>query len=95
MGWGCSVIEYIYKGFMISYKVLPAAFEENTFLASGSVTYLLNRPKNIASKSIHTKYSTYQGAEHEIKKLLENHVNGELSSFYARSVKNTESQAVV
>lgn len=75
------MIEYIYKGFKISYKVIPANFENKTFNANGSATYLLNAPK-FAHQKFHTEDNTQTGAEHEIKKLLENYVNFELKNFY-------------
>ena len=78
------MIEYIYKGFMISYKITPAALENNSFQADGSVTYLLNRPKSFSSQQFHTEFTTHVGAEHEIKKLLENYVDFELKNFYDR-----------
>ena len=76
------MIEYIYKGFMISYKILPAEFDKTMYKADGSVTYLLNMPKTFSPKKFHTEYATHTGAEHEIKKLLENYVNFELKNFY-------------
>ncbi len=76
------MIEYIYKGFMISYKIASAEFDKNNYRADGSVTYLLNRPKSFTPKKFHTEYTTHAGAEHEIKKLLENYVNFELKNFY-------------
>ena len=76
------MIEYIYKGFKISYKILPIEFDKITYKADGSVTYLLNVPKTFAPKRFHTEYATHTGAEHEIKKLLENYVDFELKNFY-------------
>ena len=76
------MIEYIYKGFKISYKIVPSDVEKNTYKADGSVSYLLNMPKTFTPKKFHTEYDTHAGAEHEIKKLLENYVNFELKNFY-------------
>ena len=76
------MIEYIYKGFKISYKIMAAEFEKNTYKADGSLTYLLNIPKSFTPKHFHTEYDTHAGAEHEIKKLLENYVDFELKNFY-------------
>ena len=76
------MIEYIYKGFKLSYKITSADLEKNIFKADGALTYLLNMPKTFASKKFHTEYETHAGAEHEIKKLLENYVNFELKNFY-------------
>lgn len=75
------MIEYIYRGFKISYKI-AADSEKNTYKADGSLTYLLNVPKSFTSKKFHTEYDTHHGAEHEIKKLLENYVDFELKNFY-------------
>ena len=76
------MIEYIYKGFKISYKVVPMDFNKNTYKAEGSVTYLLNMPKSFAPQKFYTELATYTGTEHEIKKLLENYVDFELKNFY-------------
>ena len=76
------MIEYIYKGFKLSYKIITSEFEKNTYKADGSLTYLLNIPKSFAPKKFHTESSTSVGAEHEIKKLLENYVDFELKNFY-------------
>ena len=76
------MVEYIYKGFKVSYKIISAEFEKNTYKANGSLTYLLNIPTSFTPKQFHTEYNTYAGAEHEIKKLLENYVDFELKNFY-------------
>ncbi len=85
------MIEYIYKGFKISYKIFPVDFEKNAYKADGSATYLLNTPKSFMPKKLHTEYVTHVGAEHEIKKLLENYVDLELKSFY--ELKKEKEQA--
>ncbi|MCP0914955.1 MULTISPECIES: hypothetical protein [Legionella] len=75
--------DYIYKGFKISYKIVATEVDKNLYKADGSVTYLLNRgPKTYTPVKFHTEYETYNGAEYEIKKLLENYVDFELKSFY-------------
>ena len=76
------MIEYLYKGFKLSYKITATDLEKNTFKADGSLTYLLNVPPTFMPKQFHTEYETRMGAEHEIKKLLENYVNFELKNFY-------------
>lgn len=76
------MIEYIFKGFKMSYKIVAAEFEKNTYKAEGSVSYLLNMPKSFMPKKFHTEYITQAGAEYEIKKLLEDYVNFELKNFY-------------
>ncbi len=53
--------------------------------------YLLNTPKSFMPKKLHTEYVTLVGAEHEIKKLLENYVDLELKSFY--ELKKEKEQA--
>ena len=87
------VIEYIYKGFKISYDVMPSGVEQQTFKADGSLTYLLNMPKTFPPQKFHTEYSSFAGAEHEIKKLLENYVDFELKNFY--DMKKEKSQQEV
>ena len=84
------MIEYIYKGFKISYKIIPANFENSSYKADGSVTYLLSVPKFFTSKKFHTEYVTHEGAEHEIKQLIENHVDFELKNFYEMKKEQRE-----
>lgn len=76
------MIEYIYKGFKISYKVVSGSIEKQLFKADGSLTYLLDTPKSFKPQKFHTEYSSHAGAEHEIKKLLENYIDFELKNFY-------------
>ena len=61
---------------------MPAEGEKNAYKAEGSVTYLLNIPKSFTPRKFQTEFVTHAGAEHEIKKLLENYVNFELKNFY-------------
>lgn len=86
------MIEYIYRGFKISYKVVPVSFDKNTYKAEGSVTYLLNVPKSFTSQKFQTELATHAGTEHEIKKLLENYVDFELKSFYDMQKENSEKE---
>lgn len=76
------MIEYIYRGFKISYTIEREEQEENLYIGTGHVTYLLGVPKSITPANFHTEYATYAGAEHEIKTLLENYINFELECFY-------------
>ena len=76
------MIEYIYKGFKLSYKITDLAPENTTYKADGALTYLLNIPDTFAPKKFQTEYETHSGAEHEIKKILENYVDVELKNFY-------------
>ena len=76
------MIEYIYKGFKLSYKIADLAPENTTYKADGALTYLLRTPNTFAPKKFHTEYKTHSGAEHEIKKILENYVDVELENFY-------------
>lgn len=74
--------DYIYKGFKISYDIMEAGLEKNLYKADGKVVYLLSKPKTFPPVKFHTEYDSYHGAEHEIKKLLENYVDFELKNFY-------------
>jgi len=82
------VIEYIYRGFKISYNIEQEKQEETLYTATGHVTYLLSVPKSFIPANFHTEYDTHAGAEHEIRILLENYINFELKNFYDR--KNDE-----
>lgn len=76
------MIEYIYRGFKLSYKIVSAELEKNTYKADGMAVYLLNVPKSFTPKKFYTEFESHAGAEHEIKKLLENYVDFELKNFY-------------
>lgn len=90
------MIEYIYKGFKLSYKVSevrsPAA-EPVSYEAHGNAVYLLSTPKKWFSQThFHTDNEHHRGAEHEIKRLLENYVDFELKNFYAMQEKGAFSE---
>lgn len=78
------MIEYIYRGFKISYTIEREHQEDDLYTATGQVTYLLSVPKSFIPASFHTEYVTHAGAEHEIRILLENYINFELKNFYDR-----------
>ncbi|MDF1683751.1 MAG: hypothetical protein P1U36_03745 [Legionellaceae bacterium] len=89
------MIEYIYKGFKLSYQVSKlnasaSADESALFEAHGNAVYLLSTPKKWFSQThFHTDNESHHGAEHEIKHLLENYVDFELKNFYAMQEKGT------
>lgn len=90
------MIEYIYKGFKLSYTISEISCslspdEPRTFEAHGNAIYLLNAPKWFTQTHLHAEDETYVGAEHEIKRLLENYVDFELKSFYATQEKEASS----
>lgn len=82
------MIEYIYKGFKLSYKIEDLTAENTTYKADGALTYLLNTPDTFKPKKFHTEYETHSGAEYEIKKMLENYVDCELKNFYETQREN-------
>lgn len=92
------MIEYIYKGFKLSYQVSvlsssASPSEPPLHEAHGNAVYLLSTPKKWFSQThFHTDNDTHQGAEHEIKRLLENYVDFELKNFYAMQEKGTLSE---
>jgi hypothetical protein len=83
------MIEYIYKGFKISYKIILTSVD-NIYKAEGSLLYLLSTPKCFAAKKFHAQSDTHRSVEYEIKKKLEDHVNFELKSFYATQKNQIE-----
>ena len=89
------MIEYIYKGFKISFKVVPAAANKNTYKAEGSVIYLLNMPTSFAPKKFDAEHHTYASTEHEIKALLEHYADVELKNFYALQKKTASKCAQI
>ena len=84
------MVEYLYRGFKISYKIASSEFEKKTYKADGAVTYLLNMPKAFTPTKFHAEYDTHAHAEYEIKKLLESYVNFELKGFYGMNHERTE-----
>jgi hypothetical protein len=85
------VIEYIYKGFKLSYTVSEVSCvlspdEPCVYEAHGNAIYLLNTPR-FTQTHLHAEDESHVGAEHEIKRLLENYVDFELKSFYAMQAK--------
>lgn len=90
------MIEYIYKGFKLSYTVseVGAALspdEPRTYEAHGNAIYLLNTPTWFTQTHLHAEGETHQNAEHEIKRLLENYVDFELKNFYEMQAKEASS----
>ena len=84
------VTEYIYKGFKISYKI--NVLDNTLYKADGAVTYLPTVPTSFEPIQFHTELDSHSGAEHEIKKLLENYVDFELKSFYEMKAEKTIGQ---
>ncbi|MCH9689878.1 MAG: hypothetical protein K0U10_04410 [Gammaproteobacteria bacterium] len=90
------MIEYIYKGFKLSYTVSEISCaltpsEPHTYEAHGNAIYLLNSPKWFTQTHLHAEDETHVGAEHEIKRLLENYVDFELKNFYATQANEASS----
>ncbi len=82
--------EYIYREFKISYSIIEE-LENKLYKADGAVYYLLAKPKSLIPVHFHTEYETRSGAEHEIKKLLENYVDFELKNFHEMTLEKTKS----
>lgn len=74
------MVEYIYRGFKLSYTIEEIKQSPRLFKADGIATFLLNSSV-FAAKQFHTEYQTESGAEQEIKKLLEDYVDFELKTF--------------
>jgi hypothetical protein len=90
------MIEYIYKGFKLSYTVseirgMVSPDESSAFEAHGNAMYLLKTPKWFTQTHLHAEHETHVGAEHDIKRLLENYVDFELKNFYASQAKEASS----
>lgn len=75
------MVEYIYKGFKIAYRISGQG-EEQRYRADGTALCLIDHPHEFSKKKFHTEFITQEGAEAEIKKLLENYVDFELKSYY-------------
>ncbi len=85
------MIEYIYKGFKLSYTITEVSCAEpRLYEAHGNAIYLLSTP-GFAQTHFHAEDETQVGAEHEIKRLLENYVDFELKNFYATQAKEASS----
>ena len=88
------MIEYIYKGFKLSYTVSEmncalSPDEPCVYEAHGNAIYLLSSPTWFTQTHQHAEDETHVGAEHEIKRLLENYVDFELKNFYATQPQET------
>lgn len=89
------MIEYIYKGFKLSYQVNELTTSDDSsaptlYEAHGNAVYLLSTPKKWFSQThFHTDKENLESAEHEIKRLLENHVDFELKNFYVMQEKGS------
>lgn len=91
------MIEYIYKGFKLSYNVSEISCglspnEPRAFEAHGNAIYLLDTPKWFTQTHLHAEGETHACAEHEIKRLLENYVDFELKNYYASQQQEASSQ---
>lgn len=69
-------MEYEYRKFSINYDVQK---DQNTPLyeATGYVSCIANPDQSQPPKKFHTTFSTKQGAEEEIKKIIENYIDFE------------------
>ena len=76
-----NVIEYIYRGFKISYKIEPITHQDRGYKAAGHATYLLSKPKSFVTTALQTEKNTYASTEHEIRTSLEKQVDLELQYF--------------
>jgi len=88
------MIEYIYKGFKLSYTVSEinaglSPEDSPLFEAHGNAIYLLNTPK-FTQTHLHTQKDSLDGAEHEIKRQLESYVDFELKNYYASEAPLSE-----
>lgn len=78
------MIEYIYKGFKLSYTVNETNYTSpKLYEAHGNAIYLLNNP-GFAQTHFHAEHETQVGVEHKVKRILENYVDFELKNFSSR-----------
>lgn len=76
------MIEYIYRGFKLSYKIDSAHHENKLYKATGHATCLLDNPASCTPARFQTEYNSHDSTEHEIRSMLENYVNFELKNYF-------------
>ncbi len=77
--------EYAYKGFQVRYDIKPSERSPGLYRADGLVLCSINNKDNTPqlSEEFHTEFVSEEGAQHEIKRLIENYIDYEWSQFYA------------
>mgnify|MGYP000090025035 CR=1 FL=1 len=73
--------EYNYKNFKIFYNI-ESDTNKNLYTADGYVTCSLDETQSLLSRKFHTEDTTRTGAQHEIRRLIENYIDFEWSEFY-------------
>lgn len=69
-------MEYEYRKFNIIYDVQKDSHQP-LYEATGYASCLANSNSDRTLKKFHTTFSTLKGAEHEIKKIIENYIDFE------------------
>lgn len=75
------MVEYLYKGFKVSYNIKPIKNQTKLYEAEGYVARLAD-PEPVQRKRFHTESTSMQGVTAEIKKLLENYIDFEWREFH-------------
>lgn len=74
--------QYTYKGFQVTYQVKSSDIDPNLYKADGYVVRATEFQNRLAQQKFHTEHPTKKGAQHEIKKLLEDYIDFEWQEFY-------------
>lgn len=74
--------QYDYKGFKVNYRVDLSDAVPHLYKADGYVIRAAENKNSNSPQKFHTEHPTKQGAEIEIKKLLEDYIDFEWQEFY-------------
>lgn len=74
--------EYVYKGFKVSYKIKCSENKPKLYKADGYVQCSLATTGSVFSQKFHTEHPSKEGAQNEIKKLLEDYIDFEWQEFH-------------
>lgn len=75
------MVQYLYKGFKVFYRVKPLESDSKLYQADGHVICDVDQKDSPLCQKFHTEYPTLMGVENEIKKLLENYIDFEWLEF--------------
>ncbi len=81
------MIEYVYKGFKVVYKVEASEQNSNLYKADGQVLTSSEHKEPILAQKFHTEYPSKLGAQTQIRKLVEDYIDFEWKKFYEMQEK--------
>lgn len=73
---------YNYKKFKIYYNILPDKTKKKLYSADGYILCSPGQESTDLNQRFHTEYTTRDGVQKEIKRLIENYIDFEWKEFY-------------